>query len=85
MVQKHHGIHELGSLRIAGHIPRSLEEEATDHLQVLGVEIGMMEYGFPDSPYSLLEHVGTIPWRVMTMLLGNQSIFLDGLTRGSSS
>ena len=24
-----------------------LEEEATDHLQVSGVEIGTMEYGFP--------------------------------------
>ena len=56
MVQKYHGIHELGSLSTEGHIPRFLEEEATDHLQVLWVEIGTMERGFPDSPNSSLEH-----------------------------
>ena len=34
------------NLRIVAHIPRSLEEEVTDHLQVSGVETGTMEYGF---------------------------------------
>ena len=55
MVQKYHGILGLGNLCKVGHIPRSLEEEATDHLQISGVEIRTMEYNFQDLS-DLLKH-----------------------------